>query len=80
MVRFKTAVWLAAPDVAVTVTFDVPAEAEAAAVNFPRKMPDPLDGANEAVTPAGSPTVDSTMFAGIPVIAVMDMAVVPASP
>lgn len=65
---------------AVTVTFDVPAEADPAAVNVPRNRVEPLNAVYAAVTPVGSPVVDITTFDGVPVIGVMVMAVAPWSP
>jgi hypothetical protein len=84
MVRFRIAVWLTLPDVAVTVTFETPGAAEEAAANVPVNTPALPDAApraaKEDVTPAGSPEADRTKFAAVPEIAVMEAAVVPLSP
>jgi hypothetical protein len=63
MVKFRTAVRTSAPKVAVSVTFDVPAAALPATVNVPRNKPE-FTELNAAVTPVGSPELESV---GVPV-------------
>jgi len=68
------------PDVAVTVTFDVPDRVELPAVNVPRNRAETFSARNDAVTPAGSPLADNVMVPGLPLTVVMEMAVAPWPP
>lgn len=83
-VKVNTAVWVTPPDAAVTVTFDVPADALPMAVNVPvntlEPAPGPFNGLKDAVTPLGRPAAESAMFPKVPLSAVMVMAVAPLAP
>jgi hypothetical protein len=58
----------------------VPATAALPAVNVPRNSAEPLSELKAAVTPAGSPAADITMFPRVPVTELIETAVAACAP
>jgi hypothetical protein len=77
-VRLRTAVWVKAPDVPVTLTCDVTAAAELPAVN--KANAPELTVLKDAVSPAGSPDVDHVTLPANPLSGLKEIAVVPLPP